>query len=105
MPKYCGKGTNFHGKKGRSGDKPDSVKFRAMIDAGLASHIMNEELVKIEQMKVRPHVKLKDFVMPIALKGMVEKTENKTIVNINYDDEQIRRVASEILRDGSEEKL
>ena len=74
MVKVFKSGKKFQGNK-NSGDKPDSVKFRAMIDKGLASHIMNEELERINNQKVRKHIELKEIVMPIVLKGMTEKTD------------------------------
>lgn len=105
MPRQYGKDSNFKGKKGRSGDKPDSVKIAAAINSGLANEIGNEELkrIKFTPTKKRKRDDLKEIVMPVVLKGMTEKkefggtikVENITGMEVIKDENPIQKQNSE----------
>ena len=81
-------GTVVVGKKGRSGDKPDSVKFAAFINSGLANEIGNQELRRIKNTpsKKRKREDLKEIVMPVVLKSITEKSDvNVKGITITFD--------------------
>lgn len=74
MPRIFKSGKELKGNK-NSGRKTDAQIVEHYINTGLANSITNEELAKLKKMKNRPHIKLKDIVMPLVLKGIAEKKE------------------------------
>ena len=76
MPKGMKPSPNFKGNK-NSGDKPDSVKFAEFINMGIANEIGNQELKRIKSTPTnkRKREDLKEIVMPVVLKGIVERKD------------------------------
>ena len=91
MPRKYGKDSNFKGNK-NSGDKPDHVKLALAIkegvDLALAQGIVNRRLKSISEKETLTDEDLRVVVMPIAIKGMVEKKE----VSINMIDDVLKRL-------------
>ena len=84
MPRIWGKNSNFKGKKGKSGDKPDSVKFAKALELN-KEKITQEALIELANNKVYKMLKksktLKDIQsmgLPITLKGMTDKKKIET---------------------------
>jgi len=72
-----------------SGRKSDWEIITKFVNAELANKIANKELKRIDENDKATLDELKTVVMPIALKGMVEKKEINGEVNvqlINYGD-------------------
>lgn len=97
--KHCGKDSNFKGVKGKSGDKPDSVKKKAwleeVIDKGLANSIANEELLKIKEKKKRKLDEMKVVVMPVVLKDMTTKLANPDGSNFSLKFDGVFKIAQQ----------
>jgi len=83
------KRNNAVGVKGRSGRKTDNEIVQKYIDLELANRIANRELIRIDEAKSATIPEMKVIVMPVAVKGMVEKkelsgsVEIKTITGMN----------------------
>jgi hypothetical protein len=103
MPKIFKSGKELKGNK-NSGDKPDSVKIKKalkeIINAGLANTLANEDLLNLQDIPVkkRPHIKIKDIVMPIVLKNMVDRRD------ITSGDNPIAILSNVIPSDNSDKK-
>ncbi|MEK6886271.1 MAG: hypothetical protein AABW88_00380 [Nanoarchaeota archaeon] len=65
---------NFKGNK-NSGRKTDAEIVRHYINTGLANSVINDELNKIKKKSRRSLKELTAIVMPIVLKGIVEKKD------------------------------
>jgi hypothetical protein len=69
-------------KKGRSGRKTDAEIVQHYINTNLANSLIDDELKLLQDtpVKKRPHYKIKDVVMPIGIKNMVDRSENTIIM-------------------------
>lgn len=65
---------NFKGNK-NSGRKTDAEIIRKYINLELANRIANKELKKIDEKSKPGMEELRTIVMPVVLKGMVEKKQ------------------------------
>jgi len=84
-----------------SGRKTDAKIVQHYIDTNLANDIGNEELKRIKKVKVgvRQHQELKDLVMPIITKNMVDKKEiNEKLELLG----ETQKIISKILNEESE---
>jgi len=82
------KRNNAVGIKGRSGRKTVIEEVEKILNMGRANKIGNQELIRIEATPTgkRSREDLEKIVMPIVLKGITEKVENKQKLTINFDD-------------------
>lgn len=90
-------------KKGRSGRKKKAEELRIYINK-IKEEITQEALIALANKKVfaaidkaNTHFKIKDIALPVTLKGMTEKTENKN--KFDFEDEKLKeKLADKLIK-------
>jgi len=98
---------NFKGKKGRSGRKKKAEEVRLYLE-NIKGKITNEALIELARdtvftaIKDNPNLVVAEkFALPVTLKGIADKSENKQIIEIVVMENQLKRIYDGELTDNT----